>query len=95
MLAAARLGDHVNPKRESSGSQFYIVHGRVFTDAGLDSVENLTRQGRKLSPPHREVYKTIGGVPHLDDNYTVFGEVMNGLEVIDSIASETTSRQPS
>ena len=94
MLAAARLGDHVNPKRESSGSQFYIVHGRVFTDAGLDSVENLTRQGRKLSPPHREVYKTIGGVPHLDDNYTVFGEVMNGLEVIDSIASETTSRQP-
>ncbi len=93
MLAAARQGDDVNPLKASSGSQFYIVQGKKFSDAGLDSVENL-RLKRKIPLEYREVYKTIGGVPHLDQNYTVFGEVVGGLEVVDSIASETTSRQP-
>lgn len=93
MLAAARQGDEVNPQKASSGSQFYIVQGKKFTDAGLDSVE-LLRLKRAIPLEYREVYKTIGGTPHLDQNYTVFGEVLKGLEVVDSIASEATSRQP-
>ncbi|MDB5198579.1 MAG: peptidylprolyl isomerase [Chitinophagaceae bacterium] len=87
VLAAAREGDDVNPAKASSGSQFYIVQGKVFTDAGLDSVETFRLKGRKLPLSHREVYKTIGGTPHLDMNYTVFGEVESGLEVVDKIAS--------
>ncbi len=86
-LAAAREGDNVNPLKASSGSQFYIVQGKKFTDAGLDSVEKFRLKGRKIPSSHREVYKTIGGAPHLDMNYTVFGEVESGLEVIDKIAS--------
>ena len=86
VLAAARNGDNENPKKASSGSQFYIVQGKKFTDAGLDSVETFRLKGRKLPLSHREVYKTIGGAPHLDMNYTVFGEVESGLEVVDKIA---------
>ncbi|HEY0679968.1 MAG TPA: peptidylprolyl isomerase [Chitinophagaceae bacterium] len=90
-LAAARMGDDVNPQKASSGSQFYIVQGRIFSDAGLDSVETFRLKGRKLPTEHREIYKSTGGVPHLDQNYTVFGEVISGLQVVDSIASTTTS----
>lgn len=89
-IAAARMGDAVNPKKESHGSQFYIVQGRIFTDAGLDSVETY-RLKRKIPEAEREVYKTIGGAPHLDQNYTVFGEVLKGFDVVDSIASVSTS----
>ncbi len=91
VLAAAR-GD--NPEKASSGSQFYITQGKKFTDAGLDSVETFRLNGRKLPAEHREVYKILGGVPHLDQNYTVFGEVVKGLEVVDAIASEPTSSTP-
>jgi peptidyl-prolyl cis-trans isomerase B (cyclophilin B) len=91
MLAAARMGDDVNPQKASSGSQFYIVQGKVFTDVGLDSVETFRLQGRKLPAAHRQVYKTIGGAPHLDQNYTVFGEVISGLNVVDSIGNTPTS----
>lgn len=87
VLAAARTGDNQNPTKASSGSQFYIVQGKVFNDAGLDSVETFRLKGRKLPLAHREVYKTIGGTPHLDMNYTVFGEVESGLAVVDKIAS--------
>ena len=87
VLAAARTGDNENPKKASSGSQFYIVQGKVFTDAGLDSVETFRLNGRKIPLSHREVYKTIGGTPHLDMGYTVFGEVESGLEVVDKIAA--------
>ncbi|MER3472204.1 MAG: peptidylprolyl isomerase, partial [Chitinophagaceae bacterium] len=93
VLAAAREGDAVNPEKKSSGSQFYIVQGRKFTDAGLDSVETF-RLKRKLPQAHRDVYKTIGGTPHLDGNYTVFGEVVEGLDVLDRIAAEPTSQNP-
>ena len=89
-IAAARQGDDANPKKASSGSQFYIVQGRIFTDAGLDSVETFRLKGKKLPLAHREVYKTIGGTPHLDSSYTVFGEVIKGLNVIDSIAGVAT-----
>lgn len=60
VLAAARMGDNVNPKKESSGVQFYIVQGRIFNDISLDSVETYRLNGRKLPAAHREVYKTVG-----------------------------------
>jgi cyclophilin family peptidyl-prolyl cis-trans isomerase len=91
VIAAAREGDDVNPQKASSASQFYIVQGRIFTDAGLDSVETFRLKGRKLPAAQRAVYKTVGGTPHLDQGYTVFGEVIKGLEVADSIAAVPTS----
>src|SRR6187397_2104446 len=91
-LAAARMGDNVNPTKASSGSQFYIAQGKVFTDAGLDSVERFRLNGRKIPAEQREVYKTIGGTPHLDQGYTVYGEVVKGLDVLDNIAAVQTSR---
>lgn len=92
VVAAARMGDNANPKKESSGSQFYIVQGKLFTDEGLDSVERVRLNGRKLSAAHREYYKTIGGTPQLDQNYTVFGEVIIGMEVVNTIAATPTSK---
>jgi cyclophilin family peptidyl-prolyl cis-trans isomerase len=92
VLAAARNGDNTNPEKRSSASQFYIVQGKTFTDAGLDSVETFRLKGNKLPPPHREIYKTLGGAPHLDQNYTVFGHVVRGLEVVDRIAAFPTSK---
>jgi cyclophilin family peptidyl-prolyl cis-trans isomerase len=91
-LAAARTGDNVNPTKASSGSQFYIVQGKIFTNAGLDSVETYRLNGRKIPVEQREVYKTIGGTPHLDQGYTVYGEVVKGLDVVDKIAAVQTSR---
>lgn len=145
-LAAARESDMVNPNKESSGSQFYIVQGKVFTDeelnfmemqinqnkknqllgqmmkspeyswlkAKLDSMmksgnpnavndfiketqhiaeKELDKVGRfKFSSEQRKIYTTIGGAPHLDGSYTVFGEVIEGLNVIDSIASVATDK---
>ena len=92
VLAAARMGDNVNPEKKSSGSQFYIVQGKTFTDQELDSVEVVRLEGRKLPLEHREVYKTTGGTPQLDQNYTVFGEVVRGLDVVDKIATVATSK---
>jgi peptidyl-prolyl cis-trans isomerase B (cyclophilin B) len=91
-LAAARMGDNANPTKASSGSQFYIVQGKVFTDGGLDSVETFRLNGRKIPAEQRAVYKTIGGTPHLDQGYTVYGEVVKGLDVVDKIAAVQTSR---
>jgi cyclophilin family peptidyl-prolyl cis-trans isomerase len=137
-LAAARLGDDMNPARESSGSQFYLVQGIVFTHAQLDEFEIKINQENKktvfarvfkeieleflnnnlepdyelitqratdavenqfkeensfsFSEEQRQVYTTIGGTPHLDGAYTVFGETIAGLEVIDKIASQRTDR---
>ncbi|TVR71730.1 MAG: peptidylprolyl isomerase [Marinilabiliales bacterium] len=136
-LAAARLGDNVNPDRESSGSQFYIVHGSLFTDQQLDEMEQriqameehefTSRNFRRLEKEYldrdevpdyaaiasrieelgneyyssgnhfkfsdemRESYTTVGGAPHLDGSYTVFGQVIEGFEVIDKIASVETN----
>ncbi len=88
MLSAARLGDQVNPQKESSGCQFFIVHGGSVDDAQLDAIERA--KNFKYSPAQREKYKQLGGTPMLDGDYTVFGEVINGLEVIDKIAETPT-----
>jgi peptidyl-prolyl cis-trans isomerase B (cyclophilin B) len=87
MLAAARLGDNVNPGKASSGCQFYIVQGKKFTDAELNILEQQWLGGKKIPIPRREIYKTMGGTPHLDGGYTVFGEVIAGIEVVDKIAA--------
>ncbi|MBC7851639.1 MAG: peptidylprolyl isomerase [Chitinophagaceae bacterium] len=94
VLAAARKGDDVNPDRASSGSQFYIVKGRIHTDASLDSIQTYRLKGKKIPTAHREVYKTVGGTPHLDQSYTIFGEVVSGLSIVDSIAAVPTSKGP-
>ncbi|TMI72931.1 MAG: peptidylprolyl isomerase [Bacteroidetes bacterium] len=89
VIAAARDD---NPQKASSGSQFYIVQGKIFTDGALDTLENIRRGGKKIPLEQREAYKTVGGTPHLDQNYTVFGEVVKGLDVVDAIAAVETSK---
>jgi len=81
-----------NPARASSASQFYLVQGKVFTDAGLDSVERFRLNGRKIPTAQRDVYKSVGGTPHLDQRYTVFGEIVKGYEVVERIAAVETSK---
>ena len=139
-LAAARTGDQVNPRKESSGSQFYIVTGNVVTDADLNNIERsksggleqslfqkkvnenrelinklqaenneealMALQNRfiseiqaeaalqapfKFTEEQREVYKTIGGTPFLDNEYTVFGEVVEGMDIVDKISAVKTA----
>jgi cyclophilin family peptidyl-prolyl cis-trans isomerase len=91
VLAAARESDDINPGKASSSCQFYIVQGKKYTDAGLDSVES-GRLKRKLPEYQREIYKTLGGSPFLDQNYTIFGEVVSGMETVDKIAAGPTSK---
>jgi len=88
-LAAARTGDAVNPQKRSSGSQFYIVQGKQYSELELDNLE--VRKNCKWTPEQKEVYKTLGGVAFLDNDYTVFGEVIEGLDVIDKIAAVQTA----
>lgn len=82
VLAAARDD---NPEKASSACQFYLVQGKVLTDEEMDAFEK--KWNVKIPVEHRTVYKTIGGTPWLDGNYTVFGEVIEGLNIIDSIAN--------
>ena len=83
-LAMAREGDDVNPQKASSSTQFYIVEGKPVTDDQMDSWEQ--RFNIKIPESHRQVYRAKGGAPFLDMNYTVFGQVIEGLDVIDKIA---------
>lgn len=141
VLAAARRGGPSNPEKRSSGSQFYIVQGTVFTEGALDTLEmkmnkrkqqevmqkyfaasqnelnQLRQEGKqdefnikvaeirekasdevshlkpyKISPERRKVYTTIGGYPSLDNEYTIFGEVVEGLDVLDKIAAVKTDQ---
>jgi len=139
-LSAARQGDQVNPKKESSGSQFYIVWGKTYSDVQLDNLEQnllqkemqkafdklaVARQSEiqelyakqdqesleklqnelitqvestinpniaKLTPEQRKVYSELGGTPFLDNDYTVFGEVVEGLDIVDKIQSVETGQ---
>ena len=82
-LCAARTGDELNPEKESSASQFYIVTGKHYTERELDKMEQ--EKNIKLTPEQREAYMIQGGAPHLDGSYTVFGEVITGMKVVDKI----------
>jgi len=86
-LAAARDG---NPEKRSSGSQFYIVTGRPLTDQDLNAIEQ--QKGITYNEAQRELYKEMGGTPQLDQDYTVFGEVIEGMDVVDAIAQEARDR---
>ncbi len=85
VLAAARDN---NPEKASSSCQFYLVQGRVFADEELNRMEQT--KGRKIPEWQRVIYKTVGGTPHLDQNYTVYGEIVKGWEMVDAIALVAT-----
>lgn len=95
-LAAAREGDDINPNRESSAAQFYIVYGRRFNDEMLAKVqERITKatDGKiTLTPEIRQAYFERGGTPHLDGQYTVFGEVLEGIDVVERIQMVETDK---
>lgn len=96
VVAMAREGDDVNPERRSSACQFYIVWGKIFDDAGIakvqERIDSATQGQVKLTPEMIEVYKTTGGTPHLDGQYTVFGEVVEGMDVVDQIQQAKTDK---
>ncbi len=96
-LAAARQPDSVNPNKESNGSQFYIVQGKIFDKKQLDAYvksKNIKREVPFTYTEEQEkIYQEIGGYPPLDMDYTVFGEVIEGLDVIDKIAAVNTDRR--
>lgn len=88
-LSAARLPDTANPEKKSSGSQFYIVHGKRWSDMELDRLEQ--QKNIQYNETQRQMYKDTGGSAFLDNDYTVFGEVVEGLDVIDKIANVQTA----
>ena len=90
-LAAARQADFVNPEKASSGSQFYIVQGQVLAEPQIQMYQQ--RLGKTFTQEQIEAYTTDGGTPHLDGEYTVFGEVVEGMDVIDKIAGVKTGYQ--
>jgi peptidyl-prolyl cis-trans isomerase B (cyclophilin B) len=93
-LAAAREGDSENPERRSSGCQFYIVWGKTYATQQLyqigDKVEAATDHRVTMTDELLDLYHDVGGVPHLDGQYTVFGEVTEGLDVVDRIQKVQT-----
>ncbi len=98
-VAAAREGDHINPERKSSACQFYIVWGQTFTEGELYDLVNRVEMQAGLNPgtmrmneEQVKTYTTIGGAPHLDKQYTVFGEVEEGLDVLEKIQTVATGR---
>lgn len=84
-LAAARTGGPSNPEKESSGSQFYVVHGNQINDQVLDNMQRS--KGITYNEAQRTKYKELGGAISLDMDYTVFGELVSGMDVLDKIAA--------
>lgn len=95
-IAAAREGDDSNPQKASSGCQFYIVVGKKFTNEQLDKLEEskIARYGNTKDSTYklRQDYINVGGTPHLDGNYTVFGEILKGMEVVEKISEAETDK---
>jgi peptidyl-prolyl cis-trans isomerase B (cyclophilin B) len=89
-LAAARIGDAANPEKRSSLTQFYIVHGRQYAADELLTLEIYYY--KSFSAEQKVAYQTLGGAPFLDGDYTVFGEVVEGLDVVDAIAAQPTGQ---
>ncbi len=83
VIGSPRKPDKKNSKRRSDGSQFYIVTGRTYSDLELDEISKET--GHQFTAKQRQVYKTVGGAPHIDGSYTIFGEVISGMDVADKI----------
>ncbi|MEM9936139.1 MAG: peptidylprolyl isomerase [Bacteroidota bacterium] len=94
VLAAARQGDAVNPEKRSSSCQFYIVQGKPVKEAELKMMENrlsqITGQAFTYSEEEKKAYMEDGGSPWLDQQYTIFGEVIDGLALVDTIAAVKT-----
>lgn len=95
-LAAARMGDNVNPNKESSSCQFYIVQGKPFSKEEIDKIlkgKNAKRETPIIYTEEQyKIYENLGGTPHLDMDYTIFGEVIEGLDVVDKIAAVDKDR---
>jgi len=91
MLCAARTSDEENPERASSGTQFYIVTGKFYTEMELDKMEKS--DNKTFTPEERQAYMLEGGAPHLDNKYTVFGEVVKGMKVVDKIQFVETNEE--
>ena len=96
VIASARESDRVNPERRSGAAQFYIVWGKIYDDKRLAKVQerldSATNGQVKLTPEMIETYKTVGGTPHLDGQYTVFGEVTQGLDIVERIMQAETDK---
>ena len=96
VIASARESDRVNPERRSGAAQFYIVWGKVYDDKRLAKVQerldSATNGQVKLTPEMIKTYKTVGGTPHLDGQYTVFGEVTQGLDIVERIMQVETDK---
>ncbi len=88
-LAMAREGDRVNPERRSSGCQFYIVWGKTYSTKDLEAIQQRVKEATNgaadITPEMFWTYRKVGGTPHLDGQYTVFGEVTEGLDVVERI----------
>jgi cyclophilin family peptidyl-prolyl cis-trans isomerase len=91
MVGSPRKPDTKNSRRRSDGSQFYIVTGRKYFDKELDELEE--QNNHKFTPTQRQAYKTVGGAPHLDGTYTIFGEVISGIDVADKIVQVKTDKE--
>ncbi len=89
-LSAARTGDQMNPTRRSSGSQFYIVTGKVYSEAELEKMAKMSHT--VFTDEQKKAYTTIGGTPFLDGQYTVFGEIIDGIEVAVAISKVQKNR---
>ncbi len=89
-LSAARLPDQINPEKASSGSQFYVVQGQVYNKPTLENM--ALRSGKTFSEEQQKAYSSVGGTPHLDGDYTVFGQIADGFDVIDKIAAVKTGQ---